>query len=255
MSKETDPTNIVPPESAVHHPDGALDDPIYDYWEKNKKSFYSTAVLVVVLATVFLGYRSYREAQFQRLQENFLAAWAEDRLADFAETSAGLPLAGVAAMQAARLAASEGNLPEALGLYESAVLSLERTPLAGKARLALAATLFDLGRAEEAERHWSALSGEVGLNAAVRSEAAYLLAIAALAAGQPELFARRVEQLMAVDQSGLWRERIAFYQSIQPVPVLEPAGEAPEAAVEAEAVEDSGGSAPEEVSGEGPSAD
>lgn len=248
MSKESDPKNIVPPENALHHPDGAFDDPIYDYWEKNKKSFFTTAVLVVVVAALFFGYRSYRESQFQRLQQNYLAAWAGDRLPEFADQAAGAPLGGVAAMQAARLSAVDGDLAEAARLYEMAVRSLQRTALEGKARLALAATLFEQGKTQEAERQWGELAKNAALNAAVRSEAAYLLAMSALAAGDRALFEQRVEQLAAVDTMGLWRERIAFYETAQPIPEMKPAVAETAESEEAPAIEES---AVEEQSTEG----
>ena len=142
-----------PAEGERHHPDGALDDPLHEWWQKNGRSIISGAVLAVVLTAVIFGFRAYRSAQEKAVQSAYNEAVANESLADFATEYSGHSLAGIAALRTAHDAFEGADWTTAQTFYTTATESLAQSPMGGKARLGLGATHSKLGQVEEGPAH------------------------------------------------------------------------------------------------------
>ncbi len=229
MKEPKDPESANPNEplaGAQHHPDGAFDDPLHDWWQKNGRSVVSGAILAIVATAVVFGFRGYRKAQVDQLQAAYNEALAAEELDGFALDHAGHPLAGVAALRTANVAFGEDDWNRALEYYIVAVDSLANNPLHGKARLGLAVTRTKLGEDAEAIRVLEALANDEEAFPAARAEAMYFLALKALSAGDRQAFEQWSDSLAEVDRMAVWQNRLRYYRESVPIPVVEaPAAE------------------------------
>lgn len=206
---------------ARHHPDGAFDDPLHEWWQKNGKSIISGAVLAVLATALVFGVRAYRKGQVENLQSAYNEALAADELGAFATDHSGHPLAGVAALRTANVAFEESDWNTALENYTIAVDSLTDNPLHGKARLGLAATLGKVGDEAEAAQVFEALANDETAFRAARAEAMYFLALMALSRGDEASFEQWRESLGSVDSMSLWQGRLQYYSEKVAIPVVE----------------------------------
>ncbi|MFP4353221.1 MAG: tetratricopeptide repeat protein [Puniceicoccaceae bacterium] len=216
-----------PPEGERHHPDGALDDPLHAWWQKNRRSIIAGAALAVLLTAVVFGFRVYRSSQEEAVQAAYNEAVANESLAGFATEYAGHPLAGIAALQTAHDAFDGADWQTALTFYTSATESLARSPLGGKARLGLGASHVKLGQAGEARRVLEALADDGDAFPPARAEAAYLLALMALADGDTGAFDRWTGELETLDTMGVWQDKLAYYRDRVAIPVAPAASDSP----------------------------
>ncbi|MGE9289499.1 MAG: tetratricopeptide repeat protein, partial [Puniceicoccales bacterium] len=143
-----------------HHPDGAFDDPLHDWWQKNGKSLLAGAVIVIVGTAIVFGFRIYRQNQEKAIQVAYNEAVVAGSLDSFARANASYSLGGVAALQTANTAFESADWDQALEFYKLAAEGLKGNPLAGKARLGIAVTQSELGNDAEARKILSALAND-----------------------------------------------------------------------------------------------
>lgn len=205
-----------------HHPDGAFDDPLQDWWQKNGRSLIMGALIVVIGTALVFAFRAYRDSQEEALQIAYNDAVAAEALPAFAEENAGHPLGGVAALQAANEAFAEDDWDRALTFYSVATDSLGPNPLAGKARLGVAISQSKLGNNEAAKSVLSALAGDDTEFPAARAEALYFLSLLSLEAGDADAFSRYSTDLAEIDQMGRWSARLTYFEESVPLPVATP---------------------------------
>jgi len=205
-----------------HHPDGAFDDPLHEWWQKNGKSLIAGALIVVIGTGLVFGFRAYRNSQETALQVAYNEAVATGDLASYAEGNAGYPLAGVAALQTANEAFAEENWERALSFYTLAADSLKGNPLSGKARLGIAISQSKLGEAPQAKNILATLAGDQTAFPAARAEALYFLSLLSLEAGDTAAFDQWSEQLAGIDQVGNWTSRLQYFADRIPIPVATP---------------------------------
>ena len=205
-----------------HHPDGAFDDPLHEWWQKNGKSLIAGALIIVIGTGLIFGFRAYRASQEDALQVAFNDAVATDTLAEFAEANAGYPLAGIAALQTANFAFGEQDWNRALEFYSLAAESLAGNPLSGKARLGVAITQSKMGESTKAKNILATLADDTTEFPAARAEALYFLSLLALEEGQQDEFEKWSGKLADLDQTGNWSSRLSYFESRVPIPVGKP---------------------------------
>jgi len=203
------------------HPDGALDDPIYEFWEQHGKSILSGAVLVVLATALIFGMRAYRQVQEQGVRAAYTEAIAEEDLAGFATQHVGHQLAGVAAMQVANLAYAEADWATAEEFYRISVDSLARSQLSGKARLGLGITLSKAGDTDQSERVLLALAEDNREMISGRAEALYHLSVLYFSQNRMSDFQNTSEKLADLDPRSYWQEKLRYYQNHVAIPADE----------------------------------
>ena len=190
----------------------SFEDRINIYWMENK-GFIIGCIAFLALAIIgFQGMRLYKDQAVAGLQEAYQTAKANDALEAFAREHAKRELGGLAALESADAAYRESDYARALELYTLAAGALEDTLLAGRARLGAAFARFFEGEAEAAFSELNALAADTSLPEAIRSEAAYHLAIEADMAGRPEAFKSYAEQIESAQLASGWKQRLEEYR-------------------------------------------
>lgn len=218
------------PELADSLPDHGAEDALFEFWQENRNRLIGLAVLVIVGTGAFFGLKAYRLQQEAALQTAFLEAASAGTLAEFAEANAGTPLGGFAALRVAADAVADDQVGEARAWYEKAVTGLAGEPLEGKAKLGLAAAAYRLDDAATARTLWAALADDPTEERAVRTEALYLLATDAYTTGEAEAGSTWTDRLVEIDPQSPWIQQLDYFREAQPLPVVEPAEPAEDAA-------------------------
>lgn len=203
-----------------------LEDRLRIFWQKHGKTVIALVVLVL-LAILAKGAWDYRAGQKEvALQREYSAATTSPQLKAFADAHSGHVLAGLARLRLADDDYAAGKSTEAIYGYEDVLTTLKTGPLASRARLGLAMAKLQGGKAAEGEAALKQLAADSNETKAVRVEAAYHLASLANAAGKPDDVKKYSDQLMAVDPTSPWLQRVLMLRASQPVGAV-PAGATP----------------------------
>jgi predicted negative regulator of RcsB-dependent stress response len=185
-------------------------------WARYGKLFFILCGLVAA-GILVKGGLDYLAAQKElNIQKDYAAATTPDSLKAFAAAHRGDPLAGLAELRVADTAYGAGSFADAAANYSFAVADLPAGPFKGRARLGFAMSQAQSGKASEAETGLrEVLNNEAELKP-IRCEAAYHLAGLAVAAGRPGEVQKLAEQLMQIDPSSPFAERMMTLRASVP---------------------------------------
>lgn len=204
-----------------------FEDRLRIYWQKNGKSVVAL-VVIVLLAILAKGAWDYRTAQRELdIQREYAAATTSAQLKAFATAHSGHVLAGVARLRMADEDYAAGRSTEAIYGYEDALPALKAGPLASRARLGLAMAKIQGGKTADGEAALKVLAADPAETKATRVEAAYQLASLASVAGRSEDVKKYSDQVMALDPSSPWLQRVLMLRASLPVAEAAPAAAAP----------------------------
>lgn len=190
-----------------------LEDRLQLFWERYSRVIVWGVVIVVIAIAGrgLVGWMGARQDAATRAE--FATVEGKDALVAFAAAHPGHPLAGVAQLQVADGLYAEGDFTGAGAAYRDAASSLGEQPLAGRALLGAAISVIQAGKTAEGVAVLRQLADDVARTAVIRAEAAYHLASLARESGQIEEASRRVEQIAALGDTGLWGQRALMLRS------------------------------------------
>lgn len=200
-SGDTSPT---PPPTGTHDPEGALHDPLYQWWQRYGGALIAAAVLVLAGTGLYFGVQAYRGQQETQREAAYLTALNSGELATFAEENRRHAIGGLAALEVGQERYAEGNWEEAVRFLALAADALEDHPVQEKARLDLAVAQYRAGETAKAETLLSAMADDEGLYPATRAEALYLLAIQQWSEGRTDALTETEQRLEEIDRQGEW---------------------------------------------------
>jgi predicted negative regulator of RcsB-dependent stress response len=190
----------------------SIEDRIHMYWMENK-GFISGCITVLALGIIAInGMRIYSSHAEAKIQGAYAEAVANDTLENFANDYSGKPLGGLAALEVADTAYGASEYEKAAEFYTLAGDALNNDLLVGRAQLGLAFALFYKGDREAGISQLKAIASDTSLSEAVRSEAAYHLAVDADVAGDSAAFESYANQVSSSTRSGQWQQRMQAYQ-------------------------------------------
>lgn len=207
--QQVDERNLIDLEEAE---EVSLEDRIHLYWMENKGFVSACFTVLALLIIAFNGMRMYRTQAESKIQAAYNDALANETLAEFALDYSNKALGGFAALDVADVAYNQEDFERAIEFYSIAANAIENDLVVGRARIGLAFSSYYSGKTEEGLNQLKALAADSSLSEAVRSEAAYHLAIDADVNGDNALFESYANQVSSVSKPGQWQQRMQVYQ-------------------------------------------
>jgi predicted negative regulator of RcsB-dependent stress response len=217
------PTPATPSDPNIAAAPASFEDRLKASWERNGSMIY-LVVGVLAAAVLAKGGLDYYSAQKElTTQQDYAACSASDMLKAFADSHKGHPLAGLAELRVADMAYESGKFGEAATDYSQAIADVPAGPLLSRARLGLAMSQAQSGKLTDAESGLRQILGDTNELKPIRCEAAFHLASLQVSQGRTGEVQRLTDQLMQIDPSSPFAERIMELRSSLPVPALAPA--------------------------------
>jgi hypothetical protein len=199
-------------------------------WERNGGLVY-VVLCVLAIAVLAKGGLDYYSAQKElAIQQEYAACSAPDMLKAFADSHKGHPLAGLAELRVADMAYESGKFGEAATDYGQAAGDIPAGPLLSRAKLGQAMSQAESGRPSDAEAALRVIADDTNEMKPIRCEALYHLASLEISQGQSGDVEKLTEQLMQVDPSSPFADRMVELRSSVPaaapmaIPSLAPLG-------------------------------
>lgn len=202
-----------------------LDESLRRAWERHGNTIYVACALIVA-AILARGGWDYVVAQREHdVRKEYAACTTPESLGAFAASHPGHPLAALARLQMADDAYAGGHYADSVAKYEEAAAQLPPGPFQARAKLGLAMAQALSGKTADAEAGLRQLLNDAGQLNAIRCEAGYQLAGLAAAAGRESEIQKLAEQLMQIDPSSPFSERVFALRTgaTGPAPTAPPA--------------------------------
>ncbi len=185
-------------------------------WQKYRNVVYvglGIAILAILAVGVYDRLMARREAG---IEANFAAATTPEQLQAFVREHPAHSLAGAAYLKLGDDAYTAAKFDEAQRDYEKAAVALKGTPFAARAVMGEGVSLIEGGKTDEGGAILRKLAEDSSQLSAVRSEAAYHLAVLAFAQHRYDEVAKLSDLIMQVDSNGLWAQRALMLQARMP---------------------------------------
>jgi len=179
------------------------------FWLKNEKNVYIACAVVVVLALVFVLWKSMRSSTADTVGAAYAAAVTPDQLRIFINNNSGSPLAAAASLRLADDAYQKKNYAEAAAGYEKAAAD-KTAVFAPRALVGAAMSKILGGQATEGENRLNQILNDTTLPSVFRAEAAFHLATLAENAGRTDAAGKLYDQVITLAPKSPWAEDAAF---------------------------------------------
>jgi hypothetical protein len=196
-----------------------FEDRMHLFWQKN-----GTAVLVVIglIVVGIVGWGGYGYLQRQKereIEDAFAAAKTSEQLKAFAAAHPEHTLAGIGYLTIADEAYAAGKAADAMAAYEKVVSLLKTGPLVARAKIGIAVTKAQAGKAAEATAELKQIAADTTQPKGVRGEASYQLASLASEAGNGAEAQKYLDQLNQIDPNSRMTQRAMMLRiSLPPAP-------------------------------------
>jgi hypothetical protein len=194
----------------------SFEDKLRLYWEKNSKAVIILCIGIVVLIVGKGGWEYLERQKEIEVGKAYAAATTPEQLKAFIAEHSGHTLAAVAHIRTADDAYKAGKAADAVTSYEKALTVLKDGPLAARAKMGLALSHLQSGKAADATKELAQLAADEKQFKAVRAEATYHLTSLAVDAGKADEAQKHVEQLMKIDVSSPWTQRAMALRATLP---------------------------------------
>lgn len=203
-----DPKVVASAESAAASND--LEEVVQQFWEKNRSLLMGLAAVILLSIIARNGWAAYQAGQIESAREDYAAAESDSAKKAFAADRSGTALAGVALLEVADKAFSEGRYDEAISNYDAAEAELEGTPLHHRIALGRAMAQLLSGQDDAGKAGLQNVANDPAINAAVRGEAIYHLAALAAENDALEELEALSTQIEAVTPGSNWAQRVTL---------------------------------------------
>jgi hypothetical protein len=195
----------------------SLEDQLQRFWDKNRSLVTALLVLIALGIIAWGGYDYFAAQREAHIEQDYAAASKPAELKSFAAAHPQHVLGGVAQLRLADEAYTAGKADEAIAAYGRAVAVLKTGPLASRARLGEAMAKLQAGQTANGEAALKTLANDTSELTSVRAEALYQLANLAVAGGKGAEVAAYSDQLMKVDPTSPFNQRLIALRASQPV--------------------------------------
>lgn len=190
----------------------SLEDRIHLYWMENKGFITGCVTVLALLIIGFNGMKMYVSYAEGKIQSAYAEAMANDALEVFTKEYSSKPLGGLAALEVADSAYAAEDFARAVEYYAMVPDAVENDILLGRAKIGLAFATYYNGDADNGLAQLRDLAADNTLPEAIRTEAAYHLAVDADVSGDATAFENYAEQVASSSSAGQWQRRMQVYQ-------------------------------------------
>lgn len=202
-----------------------FEDKVWLFWARNKAAIIAGAVAALLAVVAVQGYRIYQEKKLAQLQDSYIQASQSGALESFGQQHADTTLGGLALLESADKQYAEENYTAAAKLYQEAILPLNNTPFAQRARLGLGMSQLKAGQKNEAINTLKALADDSQAIGALRGEAAYNIAIFSVSEKDFATAQTWIDRISKIPNASFWGERARLL--VEAVPELQKAKATP----------------------------
>lgn len=206
-----DPNVVAAAESAASSND--LEEVVQQFWEKNRTLLMGLAAIILLAIIGRNGWAAFQAGQIESTREEYAAAVSDDAKKAFAADRAGTALAGVALLEVADGAFSEGRYAEAISNYDAAGAELAGTPFADRIALGRAMAQLMSGQTDAGKAGLQSVANDPAVAAAVRGEAIYHLSALAAENNNLEELEVLATQIEAVTPGSNWAQRVTLLRA------------------------------------------
>ena len=200
-----------------------FEDKLQLFWEKNGKVVIGVCVLVLLVIVGKGVWEHFAKKKELEIEQAYAAATTSEQLKSFAAAHPDHTLAGISHLRLADEAYAADKSADAQAAYEKAIAVLKEGPLVARAKLGLALTKVQAGKAAEGAADLKQLANDATQLKAVRAEAMYHLASLSAQAGNATEVQTFSDQLMQLDPSSPWAQRAMALRASLPAPAEAPA--------------------------------
>ena len=184
-----------------------FEEKLAEFWTRHRGWILGVCVAILLVIVGRFGWGLLQERRAAATAAAYAAAETDEQLKSFAAGHEGAALAGVAQLQLADRAYSAGRYSEARAAYEQARQTLDGTPFAARASLGAAMARLKAGETDAGKAGLRQVANDLAAPTALRAEAVYHLASLAAAAGETAEVTKLVEQVNAIEPTGMWAQR------------------------------------------------
>lgn len=194
----------------------SFEDRLHTFWEKNRSAILGACGLVL-LAIIAKGAWDYLARQKELdVQRAYAAASTSEQLKTFASAHPDHELGAVAQLRLADEAYAAGKSADAIAGYDKARGILKDGPLGARARLGIALAKLQAGNAAEGTKALQEIANDANQLKGARAEAVYHLASLAAERGDAAEVQKLSDQLMQIDASSPWSQRVMALRASLP---------------------------------------
>lgn len=209
-----DDRNLVTAAESVAAPD--FEENVRLFWEKRRASILGVAAIVILVILGRHGLQWMEASKIAAEREAFAAVSTDGERQAFAAEHSDSLLGGVALLQVADNAYSEGRFADAISGYDAALKAVGDHVLAGRIGLGRAMAQIKSGDTSGGQKKLRTIADDLAAPRAVRTEAAYHLATVAAANADAEGLGKLVTQINSIDPASSWAQRVSILQASLP---------------------------------------
>lgn len=206
-----DDRNLVNADASQAAP--GFEERLHQLWKNNSQLVTVALVVIAIGIAAKGGWEYFAGHREHSIEEAYAAASSKAQLQAFVAANPAHPLAAVAQLRMGDEAYAAGNFADAVAAYDAAAGALKQGPLASRARLGGAMAKLQGGRETEGVAALKAIAGDATEFKAYRAEADYHLASHAFASHDNAGVKTYTEQLMQVDPTSPWVQRVMQFRA------------------------------------------
>ncbi|MCZ6673870.1 MAG: tetratricopeptide repeat protein [Verrucomicrobia bacterium] len=193
-----------------------LEDQLIVYWNRHKNQVLIGLLVAVVLVLGIQLSKWWSQKSVTDRGEAYAAATDDSQKEAFADNNSSSELGGVAYLELADKAYSDGNFVNAISLYEKAFKAFDLVTFKQRSHLGLALSRLQSGNATVAIKDLESISAKVDYPEVARAEALFHLSILDWENGSFESMLQRHEQIEEFSNAGNWPRKVFELQNSVP---------------------------------------
>jgi predicted negative regulator of RcsB-dependent stress response len=193
-----------------------LEDQLLVYWNRHKNQLLTVVTVAFLVIVGFQLTKWWRAKSISDRTEAYAEATDDSGKEAFADKFSGTDLGGVAFLELADKAYTDGDFAGAIPLYKKALDSFDMVEFKQRAHLGHAMALFQAGKESEAIKDLEVIANNAQYPDAARAEALYQLSVVDWKNGDFDAMLKRHDRIADLASAGNWQAKASQLQNSIP---------------------------------------